>query len=102
MTAPAPLRVTVFLVVAVLAWLLLSRTVTGRHLYAMGGNENAARLSGIRTDGLKWFAYCLSAVLSSIAGVLFIGEQATADPQPLGQGSALFALAPHAAGARRR
>ena len=93
MTASVPLRVTVFLVVAALAWLLLSRTVTGRHLYAMGGNENAARLSGIRTDGLKWFAYCLSAVLSSIAGILFIGEQATADPQTLGQGYELFAIA---------
>jgi ribose/xylose/arabinose/galactoside ABC-type transport system permease subunit len=93
MTASVPLRVTVFLVVAALAWLLLSRTVTGRHLYAMGGNENAARLSGIRTDSLKWFAYCLSAVLSSIAGILFIGEQATADPQTLGQGYELFAIA---------
>jgi ribose/xylose/arabinose/galactoside ABC-type transport system permease subunit len=93
MTASVPLRVTVFLVVAALSWLLLSRTVTGRHLYAMGGNENAARLSGIRTDGLKWFAYCLSAVLSSIAGILFIGEQATADPQTLGQGYELFAIA---------
>jgi ribose/xylose/arabinose/galactoside ABC-type transport system permease subunit len=93
MTASVPLRVAVFLILAVAAWLLLSRTVTGRHLYAIGGNENAARLSGIRTDGLKWFAYCISAFLSSIAGILYIGEQATADPQTLGQGYELFAIA---------
>jgi len=93
MTASVPLRVTVFLILAVVAWLLLSRTVTGRHLYAMGGNESAARFSGVRTDGLKWFAYCISAFLSSIAGILYIGEQATADPQNLGQGYELFAIA---------
>jgi ribose/xylose/arabinose/galactoside ABC-type transport system permease subunit len=93
MTASVPLRVAVFLILALVAWLLLSRTVTGRHLYAMGGNESAARLSGIRTDGLKWFAYCISAFLSSIAGILYIGEQATADPQTLGQGYELFAIA---------
>ncbi len=40
----------IFLVLSVLAWVLMSRTVVGRHLYAMGGNEAAARLSGIRTD----------------------------------------------------
>ncbi len=93
MTASVPLRVAIFLALAGVAWLLLSRTVTGRHLYAMGGNEIAARLSGIRTDGLKWFAYCISAFLSSIAGILYIGEQATADPQTLGQGYELFAIA---------
>jgi ribose/xylose/arabinose/galactoside ABC-type transport system permease subunit len=93
MTASVPLRVAIFLILAGVAWVLLSRTVTGRHLYAMGGNESAARLSGIRTDGLKWFAYCISALLSSIAGILYIGEQATADPQTLGQGYELFAIA---------
>ena len=55
-------------------WLLLSKTVPGRHLYAIGGNEEAARLSGVRTDRIKWFAYCASAVLSSIAGILYICE----------------------------
>lgn len=93
MTASVPMRVAVFLFLAVVSWLILSRTVTGRHLYALGGNENAARLSGIRIDGLKWFAYCISALLSSIAGILYIGEQATADPQNLGQGYELFAIA---------
>ena len=47
----------VFLVLAFAIWFLMSRTVIGRHLHAMGGNEHAARLSGIRTERLKWFAY---------------------------------------------
>ena len=82
-----------FAVLAVAVWLLLSRTVVGRHLYALGGNEQATRLSGIRTDRLKWLAYCLSAMLSSIAGVVFIADQSVADPQTLGRGYELNAIA---------
>jgi ribose/xylose/arabinose/galactoside ABC-type transport system permease subunit len=44
--------VVLFVVLAALVWVLMARTVVGRHLYALGGNENAARLSGIRTDDL--------------------------------------------------
>ena len=85
--------VVLFAVLSVLAWLLLSRTVVGRHLHALGGNEQAAWLSGIQTDRLKWLAYCISAVLSSIAGILYIGDQSVAAPQTLGQGYELNAIA---------
>ena len=71
----------------------MSRTVTGRRLYALGGNETATRLSGIRTERLKWLAYCLSAMCSSIAGILYVGEQSVADPQSLGRGYELNAIA---------
>ena len=83
----------VLAVLAVLFWLLLSRTVTGRHLYALGGNEQAAHLSGISTTRLKWLAYTLGAVTSSVAGILYIGDQAVADPQTLGRGYELNAIA---------
>jgi ribose/xylose/arabinose/galactoside ABC-type transport system permease subunit len=82
-----------FAVVAGLCWLLMSRTVAGRHLHALGGNEQAARLSGIQTDRLKWLAYCLSAVLASLAGIFYIGDQSVADPQTLGRGYELNAIA---------
>ena len=82
-----------FLVLTGLMWVLLSRTVTGRHLYALGGNEQAAKLSGIRTDRLKWLAYCLSSMLSALAGILYIGDQAVADPQTLGRGYELNGIA---------
>ena len=85
--------VVVFLVLCVFFWLLLSRTVIGRHIYALGGNEQAARLSGIRTDRLKWLAYCLGTLTASIAGILYIGEQSVADPQTLGRGYELNAIA---------
>lgn len=71
----------VCLAVVVICWLVMARTVVGRHLYALGGNENAARLSGIRTDQLKWLAYCISAVLASIAGILHVAEVAVIEPE---------------------
>ena len=82
-----------FLVLAVISWVLLSKTVLGRHLYALGGNEEAARLSGVRIDRMKWFAYCASAVLSSIAGIIYICEVSVAEPQTLGRGYELNSIA---------
>jgi ribose transport system permease protein len=83
----------IFLTLSFLAWLLMSRTVVGRHLYAMGGNEAAARLSGIRTDRLKWLAYCLGAMTASIAGILYTAEIGSASPQVQGRGYELNAIA---------
>jgi len=83
----------IFLALSFLAWILMSRTVVGRHLYAMGGNEAAARLSGIRTDHLKWLAYCLGAMTASIAGILYMAEVGTANPQVQGRGYELNAIA---------
>ncbi len=85
--------VVIFLVLAVLMWLLLSRTVIGRHIYALGGNEDAARLSGIRTENVKWLAYCISSVTASIAGILYFCEESVAAPQTQGLGYELNAIA---------
>lgn len=84
---------TLFLTLAALMWLLLSKTVTGRHIYAVGGNEQAARLSGIRTERIKWLAYSISAMLSALAGIFYIGDQSNANPQTLGRGYELFGIA---------
>jgi ribose/xylose/arabinose/galactoside ABC-type transport system permease subunit len=83
----------IFVLLAVLTWIFLSRTVVGRHLYALGGNEQAAKLSGIRTDRLKWLAYCLSAMLSSLAGILYFSNVSSIDPQTLGRGYELNGIA---------
>jgi ribose/xylose/arabinose/galactoside ABC-type transport system permease subunit len=82
-----------FLLLGLLLWLLMSKSIVGRHLYAMGGNENAARLSGIRTDRLKWLAYVIGAVTASIAGVLYTAEVGSADPQTQARGYELNAIA---------
>jgi len=85
--------VVVFLALCSILWFLLSRTVVGRHLYAMGGNEDAARLSGIRTDRLKWLAYCIGSVTASIAGILFASYVGMSDPTTQGIGYELNAIA---------
>lgn len=83
----------IFLALCATAWLLMSRTVAGRHLYAMGGNEEAARLSGIRTDRLKWLAYCIGAVTASIAGILYSSYVGMSSPATQGMGYELDAIA---------
>ncbi|MCE9552013.1 MAG: ABC transporter permease [Planctomycetes bacterium] len=83
----------IFVILAIAMWVLLSKTVVGRHLYAMGGNEQAARLSGIRTDRLKWLAYAIAAMTASLAGILYCAYVATADPEKVGRGYELTAIA---------
>jgi ribose/xylose/arabinose/galactoside ABC-type transport system permease subunit len=85
--------VLVFFALAAVLWLVMDRTVVGRHLYSLGGNETAARLSGIRTERLKWLAYSISALTSAIAGILYISDQSVADPQTVGRGYELNAIA---------
>lgn len=83
----------IFAVLAFVTWVLLSRTVTGRHLYAMGGNEAAARLSGIRTERLKWLAYCYGSMTAAISGILYTSYTSFADPTTMGIGYELDAIA---------
>jgi len=58
-----------------------TRTVPGRYLYAMGGNEKAAKLSGINTNKVLFFAYVNMAVLSAVAGIMFASRINSASPQ---------------------
>jgi simple sugar transport system permease protein len=60
-----------FFIVAFLAWLILMRLKIGRHIFAIGGNEETARLSGINTNRVKIFVYSVSGFLSALAGVLY-------------------------------
>lgn len=60
---------------------ITSRTVMGRHLYALGGNEKAARLSGVKTNRLLFLAYVNMAFLSAVAGIVFAARLNSAAPQ---------------------
>jgi len=82
-----------FLIAVAACGFLMRYTVLGRHIYAMGGNEEAARLSGISTARLKWFVYTLSAVLSAIAGMIYVADQGVAAPEQLARGYELNAIA---------
>lgn len=65
-----PVIVIIMLVVTVVAQLGLSLTTHGRRMYAIGGNPEAARLSGIRTTGYRVLAYVLASLLAGLGGIL--------------------------------
>jgi ribose/xylose/arabinose/galactoside ABC-type transport system permease subunit len=73
--------IAIFTIVAVTMSVVMGSTVLGRHLYALGGNETAARLSGLRTQRLKVITYGLSGVLSALGGILFSGQTGQGDPR---------------------
>ncbi len=73
------LTLTIFGCVAASMSILMGWTVVGRHLFALGGNEMAARLSGLRTNRLKAVAYGLSGILAALGGILFTGYSGQAD-----------------------
>ena len=83
----------VFAVLSFALWVLMSKTVIGRHIYAMGGNEEAARLSGIRTDRLKWLAYSIGTMTAAVAGILHSSYISMAEPVNDGLGYELSAIA---------
>jgi ribose/xylose/arabinose/galactoside ABC-type transport system permease subunit len=71
--------IAIFAFVAIFMSVLMGWTVLGRHLFALGGNETAARLSGLRTSRLKAVAYGLAGTLSALGGIMFTGLSGQAD-----------------------
>ncbi|GGE05222.1 ribose ABC transporter permease [Aureimonas endophytica] len=75
-----PTPVILAIVVAILAFLLVRFTALGEQIVAIGGNEEAARLSGVRIERVKITVYTLSSLLSSIAGFILIARIGAAEP----------------------
>lgn len=69
-----PTPVIFMLVIVILTWYILRHTRFGRHLYAVGGNEDAARASGVRIGWTKFTAYAVSGVFVGLAGVLYMSR----------------------------
>jgi ribose transport system permease protein len=81
------------LVVAVIMWVVLHRSVFGRHLYAVGKNEEAAHFSGIRTHRVIISAYVICAVLTAIAAIFFAMYTRSISPASHGSFYELYAIA---------
>lgn len=82
----------IFLACAAISWLLLSRHYWGRQLYAIGGNEQAARLSGVAVARLKILAYAACGLLAAVAGICQAAQEQQGDPEA-GTGYELTAIA---------
>jgi len=73
-------------------WIVLSKLRLGRHLYAIGGNEEAARLSGVAVGRAKVTVYGLSGLFSAVAGICQAAQEVQGDPEA-GVGYELTAIA---------
>jgi fructose transport system permease protein len=67
-------------VLFVIAWYVLAHTATGRHVYALGNNPEAARLSGINTRRLLLGVYTVAALIYGLAGLLLVARTSVGDP----------------------
>ncbi|MBC3378231.1 ABC transporter permease [Serratia fonticola] len=73
-----PVPVIIFTALFVLAWILLNKTIFGRHVYAVGGNQKSARTSGISVIQIKVLVYTLCAALAGIAGLILTARTGSA------------------------
>lgn len=87
-----PIPVLCFAGVAAAAWFFLNRFRLGRHIYAVGGNEHAARAAGVSVERVKLFAYGLCGLLTGLAGVVLAARITTGQPNA-GQAYELDAIA---------
>ncbi len=75
-------NVLVLLTVLVLAYsFMTNKTIAGRHIYAFGGNEKAAKLSGVKTNRVLFGVYVNMSVLAALAGIIFAGRLNAATPK---------------------
>lgn len=75
-----PVPVWIMIAVVLVTHVILKRTTFGAHLYAVGGNETAARLSGVRVERVKFWAYTICGLLTGLAGMVLMARLSSAQP----------------------
>lgn len=94
---PVPIPVVIMLGMAVIFSVIMRQTRFGRHVYATGGNEQAARLSGVKTGRIKLLVYMLSGLIAGLAGIVSFSRYLSAEPAS-GFGAELDVIAAAAIG----
>jgi ribose transport system permease protein len=77
---PIPISIIVLLLVVIVGWLLLTRTKFGAHLYGTGGNNEVARLSGVRTDRILIAAHIFCSVTAVLTGLFVVSRLRSGAP----------------------
>lgn len=90
---PIPVIVIVFIIVCILAAYILGQTRFGKSLYAIGGNDQAARVAGINVERNLVITYIWCGALAALAGVMLAGRAGSADPATSGLNYELDAIA---------
>ena len=88
-----PMPFVLLIVISVIMWVVLHRSVYGRYLFAVGRNEEAARYSGINTNWIITSAYILCGALTGIAGIIIAFYTNSISPSSHGQSYELYGIA---------
>lgn len=95
-----PVSILVLFAIAILTHIVLSKTRFGNYLYAVGGNEEASKLSGVDVDKTKIISYAICGACAAFAGMIMLANLGTGEPAS-GQGYELDAIAAAAVGGTR-
>lgn len=95
-----PISILVLFAIAILTHIVLSKTRFGNYLYAVGGNEEASKLSGVDVDKTKIISYAICGACAAFAGMIMLANLGTGEPAS-GQGYELDAIAAAAVGGTR-
>jgi len=87
-----PVPIVIMAAVVLVMQIVLKRTAFGAHVYAVGGNEEASRLAGIKVAWVKFWAYVICGLLSGLAGMVLMARLSSAQPA-VGEGMELDAIA---------
>jgi len=90
--AGVPIPIYIMVIIFALGFYVLTQTRLGRYVYALGGNEEATKLSGLNTDRLKMYVYTISGMLAALAGIIITSRLSSAQPTA-GTGYELDAIA---------
>ena len=77
---PIPVPVIIMVVCFAIGGFILNKTYFGRYFYAVGGNEEAAQLSGIRVKRMKYLVYALSGLFAGLAGIVLLSRTNSGQP----------------------
>jgi D-xylose transport system permease protein len=91
-TKGVPIVAPLILAILVVGTFVLSKTAFGRHIYAVGGNAEAARRAGINVKRVRTIAFVLCSALASIAGMLFASRMNSISPSTGGSSTLLYAV----------
>ena len=87
-----PVVVLVIGLLLILWTFVLGRTAYGRHIYAVGGNREAARRAGINVDGLRTSAFIICSTMAAVGGIVLASRAASVDPNTGGSNVLLYAV----------
>jgi D-xylose transport system permease protein len=87
-----PIVVAILLVLLVGLTFLLTRTAFGRHVYATGGNAEAARRSGINVPGIRWTCFIIGSTLAAVGGIMIASRDNSISPSTGGASTLLYAV----------